>query len=575
MRGKRYELFFYEGGVVSLYKNNFGARTLLDSSVPDTFGTDTPSSFEISTIGSNIVVKINAIELFNVNDASITETGKISLNLYGAGRFGGYPLGFWMMNYLYVDDSYEAVGNPNKAVVLNEKLKGKETYLIERPVFDFSFFKAVSDSLQASDGPEVTKEEAPTKSISLAEACLAKETLDLLKDSGCWYDEDWGFRKKITIDHTKVVTSTQTNFPVLVLLTTDAGLASEAQADGDDILFTDSTGLVKLKHELVLYTTATGYMEAWVKIPSLSSSVDTVIYMYYGNSGASAQQDPTNVWDANYRAVYHLEGAYNATPGEVLDSTGNNFDGEASAGDVPAQVDGKVGKGQDFEESTREEILFDASNTMMGTGGKTIGSAPSFVGKGTASNSAGTSLTPSYPASLAESDFLVLVVGLTDSSDDDTTVNLPAGWTFRYGTLVSGSTYKGEGSNVDGKIFIATRSVPPAGLTGTLSITIATPDAKEICQALIYAYRGVNLLTPIEGGALQSGSGTTVTMPSVTTTDVNRLVVAFSVNGADNAIANPPGETGGDWVESTGGEDRTTTGNDITQDAFQSAMASP
>ena len=86
-----------------------------------------------------------------------------------------------------------------------------------------------------------------------------------------WYNDDWKYRKKITIDNTKV-DATLSDFPVLVSLTTDSELSNNARSDGFDILFTSSDGTSKLKHEIEKYTTGTGLIVAWVKVPSLSSS---------------------------------------------------------------------------------------------------------------------------------------------------------------------------------------------------------------------------------------------------------------------------------------------------------------
>src|SRR3989338_6035183 len=111
-----------------------------------------------------------------------------------------------------------------------------------------------------------------------------------------WFNDSWQFRKEITIDATKVSSGPHTNFPVLVNLTSDASLATNAQADGDDILFTSSDGTTKLSHEIEKYTSATGELVAWVKVPSLPSASNTVLYMYYGNAAATSQQDATGVW---------------------------------------------------------------------------------------------------------------------------------------------------------------------------------------------------------------------------------------------------------------------------------------
>ena len=133
-------------------------------------------------------------------------------------------------------------------------------------------------------------------------------------DGEGWYSS-WQLRKAITIDATKVSSGPHTNFPVLVNLSSDASLASRAQSDGDDILFTSSDGATKLSHEIEKYGSSTGELVAWVKVPSLSSASNTVLYMYYGNDAAASQQNATAVWDANYTAVWHLK----ETPLELVE----------------------------------------------------------------------------------------------------------------------------------------------------------------------------------------------------------------------------------------------------------------
>ena len=129
------------------------------------------------------------------------------------------------------------------------------------------------------------------------------------------------------MDHTQVPAD-QSAFPLLVEVA-DVGLSGHAQPDGDDFLFTAADGLTQLSHEIESYDSATGQLLAWVNVPLLSSSVDTVLYLYYGNALAESQADPAGVWDSGYLAVHHLE----ETAGLVTDSTANGNDGQLSSGD--------------------------------------------------------------------------------------------------------------------------------------------------------------------------------------------------------------------------------------------------
>ena len=171
-----------------------------------------------------------------------------------------------------------------------------------------------------------------------------------------WYNSNWAYRKKITVDSSKVP-STQTNFPVLINIT-DTDLRDHAQSSGNDILFTNATG-TKLNHEIDLWVNTTGQLVAWVNVTSLSSSADTILYMYYGNSDAADQQNVHGTWDENYVAVYHMN---DVTTSTILDSTSNANHGTKKGANEPNQVDGKIGKAQDFNRANTEYINLGNSN---------------------------------------------------------------------------------------------------------------------------------------------------------------------------------------------------------------------
>lgn len=138
-----------------------------------------------------------------------------------------------------------------------------------------------------------------------------------MSPSSPWFDANWQLRKEITINSSRV-SSDLTEFPMLVSIT-DAELGASAQPNGDDILFTLSDGITKLSHEIESWNDRPNKLEAWVKVPKLSSSSDTKIFMYYGNQEALNQEDVEKTWNINYKAVYHLNDNF-------LDSTRNNFD---------------------------------------------------------------------------------------------------------------------------------------------------------------------------------------------------------------------------------------------------------
>ncbi len=123
----------------------------------------------------------------------------------------------------------------------------------------------------------------------------------------------YSYRRAVTIDHTKIANTDQVNFPILIsgtysFLATVAHGGGVQSANGYDIIFTsDAAGLNKLDHEIESYNPATGAINFWVRIPVLSHSADTVIYLQYGNSSVTtSQENKIGVWDGNYRGVWHL-----------------------------------------------------------------------------------------------------------------------------------------------------------------------------------------------------------------------------------------------------------------------------
>lgn len=145
------------------------------------------------------------------------------------------------------------------------------------------------------------------------------------------------------------------DFPILVSVTASSDTANNlrdhAQSDGDDILFTDSNKITQqLDHEIEYFNGDTGELVAWVRIPSLPSDVDTDIYMYYGNSGASNQENAAGTW-GNYIMVYHLNEPSGTTgAGSVTDSTGSTS-GTPSSG-ISFGQSGKIANSTDFSSGT-------------------------------------------------------------------------------------------------------------------------------------------------------------------------------------------------------------------------------
>lgn len=173
-----------------------------------------------------------------------------------------------------------------------------------------------------------TQQTVTVTATSQADATASATATITLSPTQCT-SNGYSYLRVITIDHTKVPHLDQVNFPFL-FNTTDPVFKSTANgghvtsSSGYDIVFsTDPTGATKLDHEIETYDPASGKVTAWVRIPSLSHTTNTILYIFYGNSSiTTSQANPTAVWDGNYKGVWHLptvSGALN-----VNDSTGLN-----------------------------------------------------------------------------------------------------------------------------------------------------------------------------------------------------------------------------------------------------------
>jgi hypothetical protein len=165
------------------------------------------------------------------------------------------------------------------------------------------------------------------------------------------FPQNWLFRKSITINTSKI-TGNITNFPVLVN-TVDLDLKNKARPDGYDIVFTDINGITRLDHEIENYNSSTGELVAWVKVPYISTTFPTIIYMHYGNSNQNTPtENPKDVWDDDYTAVWHLGEVGIGVPDDYKDSTSNSYTGEGGSGTpwrIPTRESGKIGYGQNFD----------------------------------------------------------------------------------------------------------------------------------------------------------------------------------------------------------------------------------
>ncbi len=171
---------------------------------------------------------------------------------------------------------------------------------------------------------------------------------------------DYGYKKRITIQSSEV-NADLTDFPFYFTITNDS-LRSVGQGgniehpNGYDIGFTLGDSLAWLEHDLEYFDSTSGEFVVWVKIPTLSSSVDTELDFYYGNSNIDIDYSSTSVW-SDYNGVWHFDDG-------VDDASSNNFNGTDNQ---TTDVDGLLGRGRDFDGN---DDFIDLNSDVVPTSGE-------------------------------------------------------------------------------------------------------------------------------------------------------------------------------------------------------------
>lgn len=244
------------------------------------------------------------------------------------------------------------------------------------------FIGAYSETLQAFDGLiDEVRISNVARSANYATSCYNNQSSPstFYEVGGQQFIPLFTYYKKITIDHAKVP-GDLTDFPFLFNTTnadlktvanggkienTASGGASGSLTVPADLVFSpNQDGSDPYDFEVEKYDPATGELVAHVRIPSLSSSVDTVFYVVYGDSDVTtSQENVTGVWGANYKGVWHLGEGSNP----YYDSTINNND--STAGTYPtADPAGRIDGAQNFETSNDEYISIPDADSLDLTG---------------------------------------------------------------------------------------------------------------------------------------------------------------------------------------------------------------
>lgn len=273
----------------------------------------------------------------------------------------------------------------------------------------------------------------------------------------------WGYtyRKKITISHTDI-DADLTNFPLTVLLSSTNFDFSKVLSTGYDIFFTSSDETSPLYFEKEYFDSTNSKARFHVKVPSVTASVDTDIFMYYGKSDAtdSAYHSSSDVWDSNYAGVWHLGD-------NVADSTGNNNDGTANGTSV---IDTDYGKAMSFNGTSNYISVADSSSLDLTTGLSFVALTNPDVNSnilgimGKFWESDGTTASDSYKMQISATNYFIWADGTNNGTSSNQVVDSDYNaFTIQWGKSVNSGLSR-----------MGLNGTYTNGLTRTTNLTIST-----------------------------------------------------------------------------------------------------
>jgi biopolymer transport protein ExbB len=188
--------------------------------------------------------------------------------------------------------------------------------------------------------------------------------------ANAWWQNDWSYRKAITIDTTPKganITESAGRVPLLIRLHSGNFQFDGLEDNGADIRFVAADDKTPLNYHVEQYDAVLGVALVWVDVPQFPAGAAQSIWMYYGNKKAPDGSKAAETFDPDYTVVYHFDGAAGTPPKDVT-AYGNN------AQNAPARIaeDGIVGKAAQFDGNTPVNLAANPSLAIAAGGNFTF-----------------------------------------------------------------------------------------------------------------------------------------------------------------------------------------------------------
>ncbi|RLI98552.1 MAG: hypothetical protein DRP08_08040 [Candidatus Aenigmatarchaeota archaeon] len=113
--------------------------------------------------------------------------------------------------------------------------------------------------------------------------------------ASAWWNENWQYRREITVANTN--NDVLTDYQVLVILNETNFNFSHASSNGSDIRFVDGDDSTELSYWIEEWNTSSQTAKIWVKVPHIPANSSVEIYIYYGNPTVASASDGSAVFE--------------------------------------------------------------------------------------------------------------------------------------------------------------------------------------------------------------------------------------------------------------------------------------
>lgn len=178
-----------------------------------------------------------------------------------------------------------------------------------------------------------------------------------------WWQDDWQYRKQISVDTTPqgaAINESLGRTALLVRLHTGNFTFDGVKEDGADLRFVAADDKTVLNHQIESFDPLMGMALIWVDVPKVEGGQRQDIWMYYGNQKAAASGNGQLTFDPSYTALYHFDGA-SGTPARDTTAYGNTA--QSATG---AAIDGVIGRALQFN---GQPLLLPASPSLQQVAG--------------------------------------------------------------------------------------------------------------------------------------------------------------------------------------------------------------